>query len=268
MTDSPTGPRPRRGLRPWSRRTPLAADLAIGIPLLLLGVGWLALDFMLGHGMEVWAAQGDQERIDAADLAHLARIQNFFVTVLVIAVVALVFRARWTVLSQLSAAALAGALLIIAQHDWDRDHPSPAGAAPEGASSRYRENNGFRIPGDMSPASEQDAQKDADRIEPVLKRLWEAGTWDPQTVRTALLDLGFQEERFGPGGEWLGGTLTVRDMGPRFETDHYVTPEGALVGVRVHDDACVTAFVQRTNYQVKTNGPYPEGGCFEPPAGH
>lgn len=57
-------------------------------------------------------------------------------------------------------------------------------------------------------------------------------------------------------------------MGSRFEADHYVTPEGASVGVRVHDDACVTAFVQKTNYEVKTNGPYIEGGCFEPPAGH
>ncbi|GGS22040.1 hypothetical protein Snoj_23100 [Streptomyces nojiriensis] len=268
MTDSLTEPRPRHGRRPWSRRTPLAADLAVGIPLLLLGAGWLALDFMLGHGMEVWAAQGDQDRIEAADLAYMARIQDFLVTVLVVAVIALVFRARWTAMSQLFAASLAGALLVIAQHNWDRDHPGPADTASEGAGSHYRENNGFRIPGDMSPASAQDAQKDADRIEPVLKRLWESGTWDPTSVRAALLDLGFQEERFGPKGEWLGGTLTVRDMGSRFETDHYVTPEGALVGVRVHDDACVTAFVQKTNYQVKTNGPYPEGGCFEPPAGH
>ncbi|MFD9480762.1 MULTISPECIES: DUF6234 family protein [Streptomyces] len=267
MIDSLTEPRSRRGWRPWSRRTSLGADLAIGIPLLLLGVGWLALDYMFGHGLEVWAAQGDLDRIDAADLAHMARIQDYLVAVLVVAVLALVFRARWTVLTQLLAAALAGALLMFAQHSWDRSHPGPAGAAPEGT-SRYRENNGFRIPGDMSPASAQDAQKEADRIEPVLKRLWESGTWDPTSVRAALLEIGFQEERFGPKGEWLGGTLSVRDMGPRFETDHYITPEGALVAVRVHDDACVTAFVQKTNYVVKTNGPYPEGGCFEPPAGH
>ncbi|MFG2973049.1 hypothetical protein ACGFYY_08590 [Streptomyces sp. NPDC048331] len=120
----------------------------------------------------------------------------------------------------------------------------------------------------MSPASAQDARREADRVEPVLKRLWEAGAWDPGSVRAALLDVGFQEERFGPMGEWLGGTLGVRGMEPRIETDHYVTPEGAAVGVRVHDDACVTAFVQQTDYEVKTNGPYPEGGCFEPRAGH
>ncbi|MGO4418994.1 hypothetical protein AB4Z54_09590 [Streptomyces sp. MCAF7] len=47
-----------------------------------------------------------------------------------------------------------------------------------------------------------------------------------------------------------------------------MTPEGARVGLRVHDDACVTAFVQKTNYAVRTNGPYPETGCFEPPFAH
>ncbi|MDH6628914.1 putative SpoU family rRNA methylase [Streptomyces sp. LBL] len=66
----------------------------------------------------------------------------------------------------------------------------------------------------------------------------------------------------------FGGTLTVRSMSPRFETDHYRTPAGALVGLRVHTDACVTAFVQKSNYGVSTNGPYLESGCFEPPYGH
>ncbi|WP_328965341.1 DUF6234 family protein [Streptomyces virginiae] len=271
MTDSLTEPRPRRDWRLWSRRTSRGADLTIGIALLLLGVGWLALDYMFGHGLEVWAAQGDRERIDAADLAYLARLQDYLVAVLVVAVLALVFRARWTVLTQLLAATLAGALPMLAQHYWDRSHPSPAGTASEGAASRHGENNAFRIPGEMSPASAHDtqnAQKEADRIEPVLKRLRDGGTWDPTSVRAALLELGFQEERFGPKGEWLGGTLSVREKKPRFETDHYITPAGALVGARVHDDACVTAFVQKTNYVVKTNGPYPEGGCFEPPAGH
>ncbi|WP_234314222.1 MULTISPECIES: DUF6234 family protein [unclassified Streptomyces] len=268
MTTSSTEPRRSPGRRPWSRRTPRAADLAIGIPLLLLGVGWLVLDAVLGHGMEIWAAQGQQSRIETADLAYLARLQEFLVVALVVAVLALVFRAPWTVLAQVLAATLAGALLTAQQHSWDRSRPDSAAAVSEGAGSRHRENNGFRMPGEMSPASAQDARREADRVEPVLKRLWEAGTLDPGSVRAALLDVGFQEERFGPKGEWLGGTLAVRGMEPRFETDHYVTPEGAAVGVSVHDDACVTAFVQRTNYEVKTNGPYPEGGCFEPRAGH
>ncbi|MFI5619722.1 hypothetical protein [Streptomyces sp. NPDC051567] len=136
------------------------------------------------------------------------------------------------------------------------------------AEAHYRENNGFRLPGEMSPASANDAQKEADRIEPVLKRPWEARTWDPKSVRTALLKLGYEEERTGPKCERLGGTLTVRERDSRFETGRYVTPEGALIGLRVHDDACVTAFVQKTNYQVKTNGLFPGNGCFEPRSGH
>ncbi|WTQ07386.1 DUF6234 family protein [Streptomyces virginiae] len=268
MTASSTEPRRRRGRRPWSRRTPRAADLAIGIPLLLLEAGSLVLDAMFGHGLEIWAAQGNSGQIETADLAYMARLQNFLVVVLVVAVLALVSRAPWTVLSQVPAAILAGVMLTAAQHSWDRSHPGPTGSASEGAVSRYRENNAFRMPGEMSPESAQDAQRDADRVEPVLERLWESGTWDPRSVREALLEVGFQEERFGPKGERLGGTLGVRNMGSRFETDHYVTPEGALVGIRVHDDACVTAFVQKANYVVKTNGPYIEGGCFEPPAGH
>jgi hypothetical protein len=132
----------------------------------------------------------------------------------------------------------------------------------------YGDNNAYRRPGEMSPASAKAAQKEADRIEPVLKRLWERHKWDPASVRTALLDLGYQEARTGSKGERPGGTLEVRSMAPRFETDHYVTPEGARVALRVADDACVTAFVQKTNYQVATNGPYLETGCFEPPYGH
>ncbi|MEW2403904.1 hypothetical protein [Streptomyces sp. NPDC046862] len=132
----------------------------------------------------------------------------------------------------------------------------------------YRENNGFRISGDMSAASAEDAQREADRIEPVLKRLWQHRTWDPRTVRAAMLELGYQEEHVDAKGNLLGGTLRVEPMNSRFENGREVRPEGALVGLRVHDDACVTAFVQKTNYQVSTNGPYPETGCFEPPAGH
>ncbi|MEV4440361.1 hypothetical protein AB0K09_15320 [Streptomyces sp. NPDC049577] len=132
----------------------------------------------------------------------------------------------------------------------------------------YRENNGFRIEGEMSPADAKDAKKEADRIEPVIKRLWEEKKWDPASVRAALLGLGYEEERHGPKGERLGGTLTVRELDSRWETDHYVRPEGAEVALRVHEDACVTAFVQKTNYQVTTNGLYPEGGCFQPAAGH
>ncbi|WP_308016686.1 MULTISPECIES: hypothetical protein [Streptomyces violaceusniger group] len=132
----------------------------------------------------------------------------------------------------------------------------------------HGDNNAYRRSGEMSAASAKDAQKEADRIEPVLKRLWGQKKWDPKSVRAALLELGYEEERTGPKGEHFGGTLTVREMDPRYEVDHNVTPEGALIGLRVHDDACVTAFVQKINYEVKTNGPFMETGCFEPSYGH
>lgn len=152
--------------------------------------------------------------------------------------------------------------------------PASSGASPyvepgagDGA-PHYNENNAGRRPGEMSADGAEDARKEADRIEPVLRRLWKEKKWDVKTVREAMLKLGYEEERFGAGGKWLGGTLTVKGMEPRYETDHYVTPEGARVGLRVQDDACVTAFVQKTNYQVRTNGPYLETGCFEPPFAH
>ncbi|MEU7550398.1 hypothetical protein [Streptomyces sparsogenes] len=152
--------------------------------------------------------------------------------------------------------------------------PGSSGASPyvepgagDGA-PHYNENNAGRLPGEMSADSAEDARKEADRIRPVLRRLWKEKKWDVKSVRAALLELGYEEIRTGAGGKRLGGTLDVRGMEPRFETDHYVTPEGARVGLWVHDDACVTAFVQKTNFEVRTNGPYMESGCFEPPYGH
>ncbi|MET8859371.1 hypothetical protein [Streptomyces sp. NPDC004579] len=132
----------------------------------------------------------------------------------------------------------------------------------------YRENNGSRISGEMSAASALDAQREAARIEPVLKRLWQKRTWDPKSVRGAMLKLGYKEQRFDPKGNLLGGSLLVKPLEARFENGREVTHEGARVGLRVREDACVTAFVQKTNYQVSANGPYPETGCFEPPFGH
>jgi hypothetical protein len=132
----------------------------------------------------------------------------------------------------------------------------------------YDENNAYRREGDMAPAHEKDARREADRIRPVLEGLWERRKWDPATVRTALLRLGYEEERVTKDGRRLGGTLTVTAMSARWKDDHYVTPEGTRVALRVHDDACVSAFVQKPNFEVRTNGPYPETGCFEPPYGH
>ena len=151
--------------------------------------------------------------------------------------------------------------------------PSVSGASPyvePGANDgapHHNENNAGRQPRDMSPTSEKDAQREAKRIEPVLKRLWKQGKWDPRTVRSEMLALGYKE-RTGPHGEQLGGNLDVRGMDPRDESGHSVTPEGAQIGLHVDQDACVTAFVQKTNYQVQVNGPYLEWGCFTPPFAH
>lgn len=152
--------------------------------------------------------------------------------------------------------------------------PTAPGASPyvepgagDGA-PHYNENNAYRQSGEMSPEHAKDAQREAERVRPVLKRLWEQGKWDPSAVRAALLRLGYEEERVAKDGRLLGGTLTVREMNSRYQDGDYVTPEGAMVGLRVHKDACVTAFVQKSNFSVQANGPYPETGCFAPPVGH
>ena len=152
--------------------------------------------------------------------------------------------------------------------------PPASGASPyvepgagDGA-PHYNENNAYRREGEMAPAHEKDARREADRIRPVLERLWKQRAWDPATVRAALLRLGYEEERVTKGGRRLGGTLTVTEMSARWKDDHYVTPEGTRVALRVHADACVSAFVQKSNFEVRTNGPFPETGCFEPPYGH
>ncbi|RSS48964.1 hypothetical protein EF918_36280 [Streptomyces sp. WAC06614] len=75
--------------------------------------------------MEVWAAQGQVERIEAAELAELAWLSSYLVVVLGLAGAAALFRARWSVVLQLLAALAVAAVLALAQHDWDRAHPEP-----------------------------------------------------------------------------------------------------------------------------------------------
>ncbi|MGW1745634.1 DUF6234 family protein [Streptomyces sp. NPDC002092] len=124
MTDTLVRPGRRR---PWSRRTRPGVDLAFAIPLFLLEAGWLALDWIYGYGLAVWAAQGDRARIDAAGLAHMERLRELLIVVLVLAVVAGVFRARWTVVAHLLVALLAGGALTAAQREWNHDHSPPPG---------------------------------------------------------------------------------------------------------------------------------------------
>ncbi|WP_316741830.1 DUF6234 family protein [Streptomyces sp. MK7] len=123
MTDTLSAPGRRW---PWSRRTRLGLDLGLAIPLFLLETAWLVLDWIYGFGLEVWAAQGDRARIDAAGLAHIERVRTLLIVVLGLAALAGVFRARWTVIAHLLVALLAGGALTAAQQEWDHSHsPSP-----------------------------------------------------------------------------------------------------------------------------------------------
>ncbi|MCX4881627.1 DUF6234 family protein [Streptomyces sp. NBC_00847] len=124
MTDTLVAPGRRR---PWSRRTRLGVDLALAIPLLLLETGWLVLDWIYGYGLAEWAAQGDQAQVDAAGLAHMQRLRVLLIAVLVLAVVAGVFRARWTVVVHLVVALLACGALTAARQEWNHDHSPPPG---------------------------------------------------------------------------------------------------------------------------------------------
>ncbi len=127
MTDPLPAPERRR---PWSRRTRLGVDLTLAIPLFLLETAWLVLDWIYGYGLDVWAAQGEQAQIDAAGLAHIGRVRMLLIAVLILAVFAAVFRARWTVITHLLVALLAGGSLTAAQHEGDHNHaPPPATSA-------------------------------------------------------------------------------------------------------------------------------------------
>ncbi|MEU6766885.1 hypothetical protein ABZ916_30835 [Streptomyces sp. NPDC046853] len=131
------------------------------------------------------------------------------------------------------------------------------------------DNNAYRRPGDMTPASEEAAEAEAARMRPLLKRLHAKKKWDPESVRAALIgELGYEIVKTGSKGRVLSGSLTVQEMRSRYENDEYITPEGTMIGLRVRKDACVTAFVQPTNYEARANGPFMETGCMEPPVGH
>ncbi|CAM5315217.1 hypothetical protein SPURM210S_06599 [Streptomyces purpurascens] len=158
--------------------------------------------------------------------------------------------------------------------------PSAAGASPSAAgASPYVEPGAVTGPRtttrttatavpEMSPAHAKDAERGGRSHQAGARTAVEAADWDPATVREALLRLGYEEERVTRDGKRLGGTLTVTEMSSRWKDDGYVTPEGAQVALRVHDDACVMAFVQKTNFSAVANGLYPESGCFAPPFAH
>ncbi|MEV5598097.1 DUF6234 family protein [Streptomyces sp. NPDC052496] len=138
MTYALSTPPPRRR-RPWSRRTPRGQDIGFGIVLFVVEAA-VFLGAGFSYGMDVWAAQGEQRRIDATHLAELAWMQHFLIAVILLAGLAMLFRAPWTVVSQLLPAGAAAALLALAQHEYDRAHPAPAPAPSAGYSPCYSGN--------------------------------------------------------------------------------------------------------------------------------
>lgn len=110
--------------------------MSIGVLLFLIEVAVYA-GKRFGDGMEVWAAQGEEARIDASYLASLAWTQHFLVVIVVLAGLAALARAPWTVLVQLLAAGAVAALLVLAQHEYDRTHPGPAPLPSAGYSPCY-----------------------------------------------------------------------------------------------------------------------------------
>lgn len=90
-----------------------------------------------GYGMQIWAAQGAQAEIDASLLASIAWTEHFLLATLVLAGLAALARAPWTVLSQVLAAGTLAVLLVLSQHDYDRTHPGPAPTPSVGYSPCY-----------------------------------------------------------------------------------------------------------------------------------
>ncbi|WP_306334341.1 hypothetical protein [Streptomyces sp. KL118A] len=150
--------------------------------------------------------------------------------------------------------------------------PASPGASPyvepgvvDGA-PHNRENNAYRRPGEMSESGRTDANTEVARMKPVLKRLWKAEKWDPESVRAELTGkLGYEDEVGGEGE----GSLRVQEMYSDYGDDNeYVTPEGAMIGLSVGEDSCVTAYVDKSGYGAEANGRFPETGCIRPPTGH
>ncbi|MFI7318805.1 hypothetical protein [Streptomyces venezuelae] len=130
-----------------------------------------------------------------------------------------------------------------------------------------RENNAYRRLGETSAAGHRNARAEAARIEPVLKRLWKAGKWDPDSVRAELVgELGYEDAELEVQEPYSAPEATEGDGGNGGNEDG--TPEGASIGLSVGDDACVTGYIGAAGFGADTNGRFPETGCVAPPTGH
>ncbi|MET7485192.1 DUF6234 family protein [Streptomyces sp. NPDC005538] len=127
---------PSRHRWPWSSRTSLGPDIAAAIAL-FIGEAAVFAWTIFGYGMENWAAQGNQDEIDATTLASISWTEHFLFVVLALAGLAALSRAPWTVVSHLLLAGIVAAVLGSAQHAYDRAHPAPAPTPRAGYSPCY-----------------------------------------------------------------------------------------------------------------------------------
>ncbi|MEW1647355.1 DUF6234 family protein [Streptomyces sp. NPDC091219] len=125
MTQAPPEHPSRHRRRPWSHRTSRTSDVLAAIALFIAEAAVFAWS-VFASGMEGWAAQGDQDGIDAATLANIAWTEHFLYVLLALAGLAALCRAPWTAVSHLAAAGLVFTLLTGMHHGWDRTHPAPA----------------------------------------------------------------------------------------------------------------------------------------------
>jgi hypothetical protein len=135
MTCALSEPRPRRRW-PWSSRTSLRTDVSTGLLLLVVEVV-LFVAGSFGYGMETWAGESDRARVDTARLAGIAWTEYLLVGALVLAGLAMLVRAPWTMLLQLLAVGTLAVLVVFAQHEYDRTHPRPAPTPSPGYSPCY-----------------------------------------------------------------------------------------------------------------------------------
>lgn len=121
---------------PWSNTTSRGSDIATAAVLLIVEVlvfGWT----MFGYGMDGWAAQGNREEIDEADLASIAFMQHFLIAVAVLFALAVLSRSPWTAVLQLLTVGAVAMMLVLGQHEYELSHPDPAPTPSAGYSPCY-----------------------------------------------------------------------------------------------------------------------------------
>jgi hypothetical protein len=112
-------------------------DVAFGLALFFFVDVAAFLGGTFGYRTEVWAAQGEKADVSSAQLVSIDWTEYLLLTTLVLAGLAALARAPWTVVSQLLVAGTLAVLLVFWQHDYTRTHPGPAPGPPAGYTPCY-----------------------------------------------------------------------------------------------------------------------------------